>query len=149
MQFLLAVLLNIQLNNMSIFNKLEHNIRGALSHVPIIYAVIGGIGVVLFWRGVWHTMDYLMLLFKSLNFASTSIDLTNELWWDGPLSFLIGLIILLLTGLFVSNFIGNEILISGLRGEKKLSEKTESEIETEADRIDDIEEEIKEISKKL
>ena len=129
---------------MNIFQKLEHKIRGVLSHYPIIYAVIGGIGVVLFWRGVWHTMDYLMLTVKP-----SSIDLTNELWWDGPLSFLIGLIILLLTGVFVSNFIGNEILISGLRGEKKLSEKTEEEIETESDKIEAIEEEIQEISEKL
>ncbi|MCX6793078.1 MAG: hypothetical protein NTY12_03550 [Candidatus Falkowbacteria bacterium] len=132
-----------------IFEKIEHKIRGVLSHYPTVYAIIGGVGVVLFWRGVWHTMDYLMLNVKSISLSSSSIDLANELWWDGPLSLLIGLAMLLLTGVFVSNFIGNEILISGLRGEKKLSEKTEEEIETEADKIDDIEKELKNISKKL
>lgn len=130
------------------FDKLEYKLRVRLSHHPVIYAIIGGVGIVLFWRGVWHSMDYFMLLLRSSD-SSSSIDLTSELWWDGPLSFLIGLIILLLTGVFVSNFIGNEILISGLRGEKKLSEKTEDEIETEADKIDEIEEKLKEISKKL
>lgn len=54
-----------------------------------------------------------------------------------------------MTGLFVSNFIGNEILISGLRGEKKLSEKTKEEIETEADKIEEIEEDIKQIAKTI
>lgn len=132
-----------------LFENLEHKLRGYLSHYPIFYAVIGGIGIVLFWRGVWHTADYLMLNFKSLSKNGASLDLTNELWWDGPLSFVLGLIILLITGLFVSNFIGNEILISGLRGEKKLSEKTKEEIETEADKIEEIEEDIKKIAKTI
>jgi len=131
------------------FQKLEHSIRGRLSHYPTLYAIIGGIGVVLFWRGVWHTADYFMLRYKSVNLGLPTIDLTNELWWDGPLSFLIGLVILLMIGVFVSNFIGNEILISGLRGEKKLSEKTKEEIETEADKIDDIEEELEKIARKI
>ena len=39
------------------FDKLEDKIRGRLSHHPIFYALVGGIGVVLFWRGVWHTAD--------------------------------------------------------------------------------------------
>jgi len=133
----------------NIFGSIEHKLRGFLSHYPTIYAIIGGVGVVLFWRGVWHSMDYFMLTIKSSRLGSTSIDLTNEFWWDGPLSLAIGLIILLMIGVFVSNFIGNEILISGLRGEKKLSEKTEEEIETEADKIDDIEGELIEISEKL
>jgi len=131
------------------FDKLEYKLRVRLSHHPVLYAVIGGIGIVLFWRGVWHTADYLILRFKALNSNTSSLDLSNELWWDGPLSFLLGLIILLMIGVFVSNFIGNEILISGLRGEKKLSEKTKEEIETESDKIDDIEEELEKISKKI
>ncbi len=131
------------------FEKLEHNLRGFLSHYPVLYAIIGGIGIVLFWRGVWHTADYLMLSFKTFNSSSPGINLANEAWWDGPLSFILGLIILLMTGLFVSNFIGNEILISGLRGEKKLSEKTKEEIETEADKIEEIEEDIKQIAKTI
>lgn len=131
------------------FTKLEHKIRGVLSHYPNIYAIIGGIGIVLFWRGVWHSMDYLMLMLKSSNLGPSSINLVDEVWWDGPLSLLLGLFILLLTGVFVSNFIGNEILISGLRGEKKLSEKTADEIETEADKIEAIEDDLADIAEKL
>ena len=47
----------------------------------------------------------------------------------------------------MSNFIGNEIIISGLRGERKLAEKTEKEVRTETGAIAEIREEIKKISK--
>jgi len=117
------------------FDRLEDHVRGFLSHYPIPYAIIGGIGIVLFWRGVWHGADYLMLLIRA-SAPNSTIDLRSEIWWDGPLSLLAGIGILLTVGLFVSNFIGNEIIISGLRGEKKLSEKTEREVEEVVRTID-------------
>jgi hypothetical protein len=54
---------------------------------------------------------------------------------DGPLSFILGTVILLITGVYVSAFIGNRLIISGLSGEKKLAEKTEDEIKAEEDEI--------------
>jgi len=94
------------------FDKLEDHVRGALSHFPILYAFVGGIGIVLFWKGVWETAE----LFPSL---------------FGPGSIVLSVIILLMTGVFVSSFIGNEILISGLKSQKKIAEKTEEEVQTE------------------
>ena len=38
-------------------NKLEYRVRFWFSKRPIFYGLIGGVGVVLFWRGVWHTAD--------------------------------------------------------------------------------------------
>lgn len=93
-------------------------IKTWLSHHPLVYAFIGGVGVVLFWRGVWHTMDYFMLLAQS-SVAHTSIDLTANLWWDGPLSLVLGSLILLSTSAFVFSLIGNEIIITGLQAEKR------------------------------
>jgi hypothetical protein len=130
------------------FDRLEDKTRGYLSHLPIAYGFAGGIGIVLFWRGVWHTADYFMMVLRANRGAST-IDLTNEMWWDGPLSFAVGSVILLITGLFVSSFIGNEIMMSGLRGEKKLSEKTENEVRTEVGAIGEIRDEIHELKKLL
>lgn len=128
------------------FDKLEDKVRGRLSHFPIIYALIGGVGIVLFWRGVWHTVDYIMAFW---NIESSSMSLEGAVWWDGPLSLILGSTILLMTGVFVSNFIGNEIIITGLKGEKRVAEKTEIEVKTEVGEIGEIKTELKEISKKI
>lgn len=108
------------------FDRLEDRIRISLSHYPIPYAFIGGIGVILFWRGIWETAD----LFP---------------WFSAPLSILIGLIILLLTGLLVSFFIGDSIILSGFKREKKLAEKTESEVRSEKDTMQYVVAELKTI----
>jgi len=112
-----------------IFDKLEDKIRGKLSHHPVLYALIGGIGVVLFWRGIWHTAD-------DINIGSI-------------ISIIIGAIILLITGVFVSSFIGSRLIISGLIGEKKLSEKEEAEIETEEAQLKNLQSTLNRLEKKL
>ncbi|MFA6397349.1 MAG: hypothetical protein WDK96_00690 [Candidatus Paceibacterota bacterium] len=108
---------------LNFFDKLEDKIRAKLSKKPILYSLIGGACIVLFWRGIWMTAD----MFSFMN---------------GPVSIIISVIILLATGLFVSFFIGDVILISGLKKEKKIAEKTEGEIETEMDILKETEEEI-------
>jgi len=112
------------------FDKFEDRIRGSLSRRPITYALIGGVGVVLFWRGVWITMD--------------SIPFMN-----GPVSIIISIVILLGTGLFVSFFIGDRIILSGLKGEKKLAEKTKDEIRSEIDMIIEIKNRLSKIEKNI
>jgi hypothetical protein len=131
------------------FDKLEDRVRGKLSHKPIIYGFIGGIGIVLFWRGVWHTADYLSALIYHSTFFAPGLYENNAPWWDGPLSFLIGSILLLITGLFVSSFIGNEIIITGLKGEHKITEKTEEELKSESEEIKQTIQEVKEIRKRI
>ena len=111
------------------FDKLEDKVRGKLSHYPILYAFIGGIGVVIFWRGVWHIADDLSL--------------------GSIASIVIGGIILLMTGVFVSAFIGNRLIISGLSGEKKLSEKEEAEIETEEMQIKRLKDSLDRVEKQV
>ena len=130
------------------FDKIEDKIRGKLSHYPIFYAFIGGVGIVIFWRGVWHTADFFTEVIFSYQ-LNGSIDIGSLPWWDGPLSLLVGSILLLSTGLFVFDFIGSQAIISGLRGEKRLEEKTEEEIKTETEVIKGIEKEVKEISHRL
>ena len=112
-----------------IFDKLEDKIRGKLSHYPKIYALIGGIAIVLFWRGVWHLAD-------DVNLSSS---------W----SLIIGTVVLLATGVFVSAFVGSRLIISGLIGEKKLTEKTEEEVETEEMQLKNLQNTLKRVEEKL
>ncbi len=111
------------------FDKLEDKIRSKLSHYPILYAFIGGVGVILFWRGVWHTADDINL--------------------ESGLSLLLGFVILLLTGVFVSEFIGKKLIISGLIGEKKIEAKEEEELETEETQIKNLQNTLARLEKKL
>lgn len=111
------------------FDKLEDRVRGKLSHYPILYAFLGGVGMILFWRGVWHIAD-------TFNMSATS-------------SIIIGSVILLMTGLLVYGFIGNRLMVSDLAGEKKLTKKTESEVETEEVQIKNLQETLDRVEDKI
>lgn len=115
---------------LNFFDKLEDGIRAALSKRPIIYAFVGGTAIVLFWRGVWMVSDTIPFL-------------------TGPISILVSVVILLAMGLFVSFFIGDNIIISGLKKEKKLDEKIASEVKTELDILNDIQKRLNDIEKEL
>ncbi|MEK7564486.1 MAG: hypothetical protein AAB510_02870 [Patescibacteria group bacterium] len=114
---------------LNFFDKLEDKVRGRLSHYPILYALIGGIGLVLFWRGVWHIAD-------NVNMGAV-------------ISLIAGAGILLITGVFVYEFIGSRLILSGLAGEKKLAEKEEIEIQTEEAQIKNLQSAVSRIEKKL
>jgi hypothetical protein len=134
------------MNIVRFFDKLEDKIRGSLSHYPILYALIGGVGIVLFWRGIWHTMDAVSFYVLQTDGMST-VDFPSLI--DGLVSLGLGTLLLLPTGLFVVNFIGSGIIVSGLKGEKKIEEKTEKEIRSEAETLTEIKDELRDISDKL
>ncbi|OHA18415.1 MAG: hypothetical protein A2664_00525 [Candidatus Taylorbacteria bacterium RIFCSPHIGHO2_01_FULL_46_22b] len=109
------------------FDHLEDHVRARLSHHPILYSLVGGVAIVLFWRGVWMLADEIGL---------SSIS-----------SIIISVVIMLITGLFVSFFVGDRIVLSGIRQEKKVIEKTEEEIKSESVAISEVREELKLIEK--
>ena len=111
------------------FDKLENKVRGKLSHYPILYAFIGGVGVVLFWRGVWHIAD---------DVSISSI-----------ISLIVGSFMLLITGIFVSAFVGSKLIISGLIGEKKIEEKEEEELQTEEMQLRNLQNTLNRVEKKI
>ncbi len=120
------------------FDKFEDNIRGHLSKYPIVYTFIGGTAVVLFWRGVWHTADILQ----------EQGGILGWLFYE-PINMIIVTLILLATGLFVSYFIGDTILMSGMKGEKKVTDKTEKEVREEEKEIAGLRTTIKEMKKEV
>lgn len=111
------------------FDKLEDRIRYRLSRKPIIYAIIGAVGVALLWKGV--------------------DDIALQFGVNGPFALGLGLVMMLATGLLVSFFIGDGIIISGLNKEKKLVDKTELEIVEEQAKMDKIARELRHIERDL
>lgn len=118
------------------FDKGEDRIRHALSKHPILYAVIGGFSVVIFWRGVWDMMDMLYIAYG--------------FWFLHPVgAMIISVIVMLATGTFISFFIGEQIILSGLKEEKRIDQKTEQDIELEDYKIKHMSEEIGEMRKDI
>ena len=111
------------------FDKMEDRIRGKLSHHPVIYAMIGSVGIILLWRGIWIVADNYNM--------------------SGLVSVVLGTVILLATGLFVSFFVGDRVIISGIKEEKRIDEKTEEEIKKETEEIKEIKTELKAIGKDI
>ena len=111
------------------FDRLEDKIRRRLSRRPLIYAFIGSIGIILIWRGIWMIADNLNI--------------------PGWLSVLSGIAISMATGLFVSFFVGDTIIISGIKEEKRIDEATEEEIKREGMILAEIHKDVGEIKKQL
>lgn len=111
------------------FDKLEDKIRKKLSRYPIFYALIGSIGIILLWRGIWMIAD--------------------DFGLNGLISSILGIVILLLIGLFVSFFVGSEIIVSGIKAEKRIDQKTEEEIKKETSSLKYIKEKLNSINKQL
>lgn len=111
------------------FDRFEDHARHELTKIPLIYAFLAGTGVVIFWRGIWHLAD---------DIGMSSIG-----------SIFFALILMLSTGTFVSFFIGEQILLSGMREEKRTDEKTEEELKKEGLEIKSLFNEVKEIKSTL
>ena len=121
-----------------LFDKLEDHVRGTLSRHPFIYTFVGGAGIVLFWRGVWHTADILEAGggYGAVVFSSVG-------------SIILGIVILLATGLFVSMFIGDSIIMSGIKKDKKVIDKTIDELEVEKTDVTETLDLIREVKKEV
>jgi len=136
------------MNNMKIFKKIfkffdrtEDKTRSKLSKYPVLYATIGAVGLVLLWRGVWMVADSLSV------FDNNPFDKTAFI--DGAISIGASVVILLVSGLFVSFFIGDRIILSGLKKEKKMEEKTKEELDAEMNVVSKMEEKMEKIEENI
>lgn len=121
------------------FDRLEDKIRGKLSHYPVIYAILGGFGIIMFWRAVWESIDVLWRM----------DNVFLNWFFYPPIQIIVSISVLLITGLMVSSFIGHRILLSGLKHEKKVEEKAEEMIEEEEITLQHIKDEILKLRKDL
>lgn len=113
-----------------IFDKFEDKVRQGLSHFPVAYGLIGGIGLILFWRGIDLVADELGFM-------------------TGYVSLIVGGILSLATGVIIYFFVGDQIIITGMKHEKKIAEKTENEIKSEDEMLKEIHIHLQNISGKI
>jgi hypothetical protein len=112
------------------FDKLEDRVRAKLSHYPLLYSLIGGTALVLFWEGVSIVVSFVPFL--------------NTLY-GGLILIFVSLSVALLVGIFVSFFIGDTIILSGINKERKLVDKEEAELVAESKMMSKVEKKVDEI----
>jgi hypothetical protein len=132
---------------MQFLKSLAKKLRAMLRRHPLIYAFVGGVGVVLFWRGVWHFTDFLALILFPSSDQVTTIDWTTGI--DSSLSLVIGTLLLLLTGLFVSEFLTGQVLMTDIKEEERLVKTTEKDIAKESSEFSPIEKDLQHIEEEI
>lgn len=90
------------------FLKIEEKARKYFEQFPFIHAFLAGVGVILFWRGVWEIADIRQL------------SPTASIIW--------GVLILSGIGLFIHTFIGNAIIIKSVKHEIDLEKESRKEV---------------------
>ena len=120
------------------FDRFEDYLRLHLTRHPVPYTLIGGVATVLFWRGVWHTAD---ILYARGGFI-------GWLFYE-PVALVLSFLVLLATGLFVSFFIGDVLLMTGMKQEKRLAEETRKEVAEEEVEVDTLRSAIAELKEEV
>ena len=93
------------------FLTIEERARHYFERIPFLQAFLAGIGVIIFWRGIWEWLD------------QSGVS---------PIaSVILGALILICVGVFVQTFIGNTIIIKEVKQEEKTEKKAIQKIEGE------------------
>jgi hypothetical protein len=93
-----------------IFLRIEDRARRYFERIPFIHAFLAGVGVILFWRGVWEIADIYS--------------------FDPTISIIVGIIILVSIGLFTHTFIGNAIIIKSVKHEINIEKENRKDLST-------------------
>ena len=111
----------------------EESARLYFEKTPFIQAFLSGIGVIIFWRGIWEWLDMAQVS------PFTSV--------------IVGAAILLCVGVFVQTFIGNTIIIKNVkqeeREEKHAIHEVEANVDTEEITLESLSEKIDMLMKKF
>lgn len=93
------------------FLGIEDRARAFFEKFPFVHAFLAGVGVILFWRGIWELADY---------FAIHPL-----------ISVLVGVVLLVAIGLFIQTFVGNAIIIKSVTHTTNVDKRILKEIESE------------------
>lgn len=93
------------------FLSIEDRARAFFERFPFVHAFLAGVGVILFWRGVWELADYFQI--------------------HPVISVFAGIVLLVAIGLFIQTFVGNAIIIKSVTHSAAVDKKILHEIESE------------------
>ena len=110
------------------FDTLEDKTRAWLSRKPKLYAFIAGGAIVLFWRAIWEIADIFQSKGGVIGFLFNPV-----------VTLITSFVVLLASGLFVSFFVGDSIIMSGLRKDKKFVDHAQEEMDKEQGEIQHME----------
>ena len=119
--------------NTNIFVAIEDRARRFFERTPFLQAFLAGIGVIIFWRGVWEWCDQSGI--------------------SPVASIIIGGLILIVVGVFVQTFIGNTLIIKEVKQEEKIEKsaihKMEGEVGTEEITLVDLSKKLDQLIEKI
>lgn len=110
------------------FDTFEDRSRSWLARRPKLYAFVAGAAIVMLWRAIWHMAD----IFESYGGWFSFL-------FSPPVTLATSVLVLLGSGLFVSFFVGDAIIMSGLKKEKKFVDNAQEEMEKEEKELEHIE----------
>jgi len=126
------------------FQNFEIYNRNFLVKHKYLYALLGGTGIILFWKGVWYMADSIKI--NGIDYFGENLGRIMMIIFSDTGSLILGLILMLATGVFVSEFIDDEIIISGIKKEKQIIDKSAEEIINEEKKEEKI---LKELNERL
>ncbi len=122
---------------LNFLGRMEDDVRFNFSSHPVPYSLVAAVFIVLFWKGIEDTASMFPVL-------------------TGPFLIFLSVPVLLLTGVFVSFFITDRVILSGLKKEQKVVQETEVEVKQEdlllkrvAEKIEEIDREVHQIQGQL
>ncbi len=108
---------------------IEETARKFFERIPFMHAFLAGVGVILFWRGVWELADIQKL--------------------DPIASIILGSFLLGGIGLFIQTFVGNSIIIKTVKKEERTEKQTEKKAELALEEVEREEITLIQLSKKI
>ena len=108
---------------------IEESARKYFEQFPFVQALLAGVGVIIFWRGIWEWLDISQVS------PFTSIVL--------------GALILGGVGVFMQTFIGNTIIIREVQQEEKLEKHVQGHIHDDQVTLESVSKKIDELARKI
>lgn len=127
---------NIKTGASHLYCKFKERRKELIRSHHTLYAFIGGVGVVLFWHGIWEGLNR---IYESSNILS---------WIGHPaVSVTVGIVLLTITGLFVFELVGREALAlqDNLQNIQKIEKTVIQDVQNVKEEVEEVKEDVQDM----